>query len=76
MPVVACAVAINGTCMLVSAFTSQPAWWGDYKLVVKLITGSGGGGSTGSCEASWGTSGPARITGREFMSIELSKYPL
>jgi len=35
---------------------------------VKLITGRGGGGGTGSGEASWGTSGPVRITGRELMS--------
>ena len=31
MPMVARAVAINGTCMLVSVFTSQPAWWGEHK---------------------------------------------
>ena len=33
-------------------------------MVVKFITGRGGGGGTGSEEASWGTSGPVRITGR------------
>ena len=32
--------------------------------MMKLITGRGGGGGTGSEEASWGTSGPVRITGR------------
>ena len=39
------------------------------QLVVKLITGRGGGGGTGSEEASWGTSGPVCITGRELMSM-------
>ena len=68
MPGVARAVAINGTCVLVKVLASQPAWWGE-QLVVKLITGRGGGGGTGSVEASWGTSGPVRITGRELMSI-------
>ena len=38
----------------------------EHKLVVKLITSRGGGGSTGSCVASWGTSGPVRIIGRGF----------
>ena len=55
--------------MLVKVFSSQLAWWGERKLVVKFITGRGGGGGTGSDEASWGTSGPARITGRELMSM-------
>ena len=41
---VARAVAINGTCILVKVFPSQPAWWGERKLVVKLINGRGGGG--------------------------------
>jgi hypothetical protein len=49
VPVVARVVAISGTCMLVSACSSQPAWWGEHKLAVKLITGRGGGGGTGSC---------------------------
>ena len=55
--------------MLVKVFSSQLVWWGERKLVVKLITGRGGGGGTGSDEASWGTSGPVRITGRELMSM-------
>ena len=61
MPGVARAVAINGTCVLVKVLASQPAWWGE-QLVVKLITGRGGRGGTGSGEASGGTSGPVRIT--------------
>jgi len=40
---VARAVAINGTCVLVKVLASQPAWRGE-QLVVKLITGRGGGG--------------------------------
>ena len=55
--------------MLVRAFCSQPAWWGERKFVVKLITGRGGGGGTSSDEAPWGISGPVRITGRELMSM-------
>ena len=50
-------------------YSSQPAWWDERKLVVKLITGRGGGGGAGSDEASWGTSGPVRITGRELISM-------
>ena len=30
--------------MLVQVSSSQPAWWGERKLVVELITGRGGGG--------------------------------
>ena len=63
MPGVARVVAINGTFVLVKVFASQPAWWGERKLVVKLITGRGGGGGTGGGEASM------RITGRELMSM-------
>ena len=44
VPGVARAVAINGTRMLVKVFSSQPALWGERKLVMKLITGRGGGG--------------------------------
>ena len=69
MPGVARAVAIHDTCMLIKVFSSQPAWRGERKLVVKLITGRGGGGGNGSDEASWGTSGPVRITGRELMRM-------
>ena len=61
MPGVAHAVAIKGTCVLVKVLASQPAWRSE-QLVVKLITGRGGGGGTGSGEASWGTSGPDMVT--------------
>ena len=69
MPGVARAVAITCTCVLVKVFSLQAAWCGERKFVVKLITGRGGGGGTGSEEASWGTSGPVCITGRELMSM-------
>jgi hypothetical protein len=68
VPGVARAVVINGTCVLVNVFISGSAWWGEGKLVVKLIIRRGGGGG-GSGEASWGTSGPVRITGRELVSM-------
>ena len=51
MPEAARAVAIGGK-LKINVLSSGPPWWGEHKLVVKLITGRGGGGGPGSDEAS------------------------
>jgi len=56
--------------MFLKVFSSQPAWWGERKFAEKLITGRGGGGGTGSDEASWGP--PPRLVAEGEKNVPLA----